>query len=388
MNAITTGNIQKRDKKGHKWQITVDLPHDPITGKRVRKYRTVEGTKKEAERAMHEFIRELEKGYHVANDKITVAEWIQTWLEVFITPNVSPTTLTRYQGMIRRYIVPLLGAMQVQELKPLTVQAWVNDLQVSPSSGKPMSATTIKHAFHVLRGAMDKAVKNRIIPSSPCDGVTLPKGEKKEAVIYDQKQIKQLIQAAKDTEMELVIDMELCLGLRRGELLGLQWSDIDWQGNQIKIIRNRVLADGEIVVKEPKTKAGIRTLDVPQPLMAKLKHHQTRCAERRLSMGRAYTVSDYIIVHPDGKPIYPEYLTQMLTKLQKKAGLPKCRFHDLRHLCASIMLLQNVNVKVAQERLGHKDIATTMNIYSHVLPSAAREASDKIGEFLYSGVGA
>lgn len=267
MNAITTGNIQKRDKKGRKWQITVDLPHDPVTGKRVRKYRTVEGTKKEAERAMHEFIRELEKGYHVANDKITVAEWIQTWLEVFITPNVSPTTLTRYQGMIRRYIVPLLGAMQVQELKPLTVQAWVNDLQVSPSSGKPMSATTIKHAFHVLRGAMDKAVKNRIIPSSPCDGVTLPKGEKKEAVIYDQKQIKQLIQAAKGTEMELVIDMELCLGLRRGELLGLQWSDIDWQSNQIKIIRNRVLADGEIVVKEPKTKAGIRTLDVFRGLL-------------------------------------------------------------------------------------------------------------------------
>lgn len=143
MATITTGNIQQRDKKGRKWQITVDLPHDPVTGKRVRKYKTVEGTKKEAERAMHEYIRELEKGYYVTNAKITVAEWIQTWLEVFITPNVSPTTLSRYQGMIRRYIIPLLGSVQVQELKPLTVQAWVNGLQVSPSSGKPMSATTI-----------------------------------------------------------------------------------------------------------------------------------------------------------------------------------------------------------------------------------------------------
>ena len=100
-------------------------------------------------------------------------------------------------------------------------------------------------------------------------------------------------------------------------------------------------------------------------------------------MGRNYTVTDYIIVHPDGKPVYPEYLSQLFTKLQDVAGLPKCRFHDLRHLCASIMLLQGVNVKVAQERLGHKDITTTMNIYSHVLPSSAKEAAEKIGQLVY-----
>lgn len=388
MSIITTGSIQPKDKKGRKWQITVDLPHDPVTGKRVRKYKTVTGTKKEAERAKHEFIRELEKGYYVTNSKITVAEWIETWLEVFITPNVSPTTLSRYQGMIRRYIVPLLGSIQVQELKPLAVQAWVNGLKTSPSSGKELSAATIKHTYHILKGAMDKAVQAGAIPVSPCTGAILPKGQKKQAVIYDEAQIQQLIQAAKGTEMELVIDMELCLGLRRGELLGLQWSDIDWENSQVRVSRNRVLVDGQPVVKEPKTEAGIRTIDVPQPLMAKLKHHRASCAERQLAMGRLYTVSDYIIVHPDGKPIYPEYLTQMLTKLQKRAGLPKCRFHDLRHLCASIMLRQGVDVKVAQERLGHKDITTTMNIYTHVMPSSAKEAADKIGELVYGCVGA
>ena len=100
-------------------------------------------------------------------------------------------------------------------------------------------------------------------------------------------------------------------------------------------------------------------------------------------MGADYTATEFIIVHPDGKPIYPEYLSQMLTKLQIKADLPQCRFHDLRHLCASIMLMQGVNVKVAQERLGHKDISTTLNIYSHVLPSSAKEAAEKIGELVY-----
>ena len=381
---ITSGSIIKRKtKNGHVWQITIELPKDPITGKRVRKYKTVNGTKKEAERAMHELISDLEKGYYVTDNKITITEWVQTWLEVYIIPNVSPTTLERYQGMIRRYINPVIGHMHVQKLNTLAVQSWVNGLKISPSSGKEMSATTVKHAYHVLKGAMDKAVLAGIIARSPCVGIMLPKGQKKAAVIYDEKQIKQLIKTAKGTDMELVIDMELCLGLRRGELLGLQWCDVDWEKNKISIIRNRVVVDGKSVVKEPKTANSIRTLDVPVQLMNKLRQHKKRCTENRLRMGRNYTVTDYIIVHPDGKPVYPEYLSQLFTKLQEMAGLPKCRFHDLRHLCASIMLLQGVNVKVAQERLGHKDITTTMNIYSHVLPSSAKEAAEKIGQLVY-----
>ena len=150
-----------------------------------------------------------------------------------------------------------------------------------------------------------------------------------------------------------------------------------------KIIRNRVIVNDKSVVKEPKTASGVRTLDVPAPLMQKLKKRKLECAANRMRLGRAYTDTEYIIVHEDGKPIYPEYLSQMLTKLQDRCGLPRCRFHDLCHLCASIMRLQGVNVKVAQERLGHKDITTTMNIYSHVLPSSAREAADKIGQLVY-----
>lgn len=178
--------------------------------------------------------------------------------------------------------------------------------------------------------------------------------------------------------------MELCMGLRRGELLGLQWEDIDWKANKIHIHSNRVVVNGKSVVKEPKTAAGNRTLDVPVQLMQKLREHQKQCMENRLRMGSDYTVTNYIIVHPDGKPIYPEYVSQLLTKLQIRANLPQCRFHDLRHLCASIMLKQGVNVKVAQERLGHADISTTLNIYSHVLPSSAKEAADKIGELVYA----
>lgn len=383
---MVTGNIQKRKRKnGYSWEITIETPPNPITKKRNRTTKTVKGTKKDAEQMMRKLIAEAEKGYHVTNNKITILEWVQTWLEIYIMPNVSPTTLSRYQGMVKRYIDPLLGNIQVQQLSTLAVQSWVNSLKVSPVSGKEMSAATIKHTYHVLKGAMDKAVLAGIIPRSPCQGIMLPKGEKKAAVIYDEQQIQQLIRAAKGTEMELPIDMELCLGLRRGELLGLQWGDVDWEKNQVHIIRNRVIVNGKSVVKDPKTESSKRTTDVPTQLMEKLKRHQCTCQLNRLRMGEAYMVTDYIIVHPDGKPIYPEYLSQMLTKLQNKADLPQCRFHDLRHLCASIMLRQGVNVKVAQERLGHKDISTTLNIYSHVLPSSAKEAAEKIGQMVYLG---
>ena len=380
---ITSGSIRKRKtEKGHCWQITVELPKTS-DGKRVRRYKTVEGTKKDAEKALRLFVEELERGYHMPEAKITISEWIDIWMQTYVEPNVSVTTSSRYKGMIKRYIKPLLGHLQVQELRTLAVQTWANDLKISPSSGKPMSAATIKHTYHVLKSSMDKAVLAGIIPRSPCTGIMLPKGQKKEAVVYDEAQIKQLLAAAKGTDMELVIDMELCLGLRRGELLGLEWGDIDWNKNQVKIIRNRVIVNGKSVVKEPKTASGFRTLDVPVPLMQKLRKRKLECAANRMRLGRAYTDTEYIIVREDGKPIYPEYLSQMLTKLQDRCGLPRCRFHDLRHLCASIMLLQGINVKVAQERLGHKDITTTMNIYSHVLPSSAREAADKIGQLVY-----
>lgn len=382
---ITTGSYRKRYRTdgSHYWQITIELPKDPVTGKRVRKYKSVDGKKKDAELAMHEYIREIEKGYHVTDSKITIAEWIDTWLEVYITPNVSPTTLSRYEGMIKRYIKPLIGRMQVQQLNTLAVQAWVNGLKVSPVSGKEMSASTVKHVYHVLKGCMDKAVLAGIIPRTPCVGIMLPKGQKKPPVIYDEEQIKQLIAAAKGTEMELVLFIELCTGMRRGELLGLRWQDIDWDKNQIHIVNNRVVVNGKSVIKAPKTESSCRTIDVPEQLIRDLHKHKMNCWANRLRLGKAYTETDYVIVHPDGKPIYLEYLSQLYTRLQEKAKLPKATFHSLRHLCASIMLLQGVDVKIAQQQLGHADINTTLGIYAHVLPSAAKEAAAKIGSLVY-----
>ena len=180
--------------------------------------------------------------------------------------------------------------------------------------------------------------------------------------------------------------MELCLGLRRGELLGLRWCDIDWENSQIHIVQDRVLARNKVIVRQPKTEAGFRTIDAPPQLMEKLKQHKADCEKRHKEYGNQYIVSDYVIVHPNGKPIPPGYLSRMFTDLQEKAGLPPCRFHDLRHLCASIMCMQDINMKVAQKRLGHSNISTTMNIYTHPMQSKEEEAAQTIGNFIYNSL--
>lgn len=380
-----TGNVQPRG--GDRWELTAERPRDPVTRKRNRRSKTIHcANRKEAEKALRDFLSEIEGGMYVATDRTTVSQWMKTWMEVYAIPNDSPTTISRYWEMIHRYIDTTIGKMALQDLNAINIQAWVNSLKTSPVSGKPLSATTIRKTYNVLKPALEKAVLAGIIAKSPCVGITLPKGEKKAAVIYDQEQIKQLRAAAKGTDMELVIDMELCLGLRRGELLGLQWGDVDWENSKLSVIRTRVLVNTTTVIKEPKTPTSIRTLDLPEPLLQKLRQYKAECAARQLRMGKRYTTTDFIFVHPDGRPVYPEYMTQKFTKIQNKAGLPHCRFHDLRHLCASIMLMQGVNVKAAQEILGHKDVHTTLNIYSHVMPSSLKEASDKIGSFVYDAM--
>ena len=377
-----TGSCQYRG--GDKWELCAELPKNPGEKKRNRRYKTIHGTEKDAKRELRIWLTEIERGEYLVSDDTTVSEWMDTWLDIYQEPVNSPTTVFRYRALKRQYIDGTsIGTMPVQKLLPLSVQAWVNKLKASPHTGKPLSAKTISHAYRLLAGAMQTAVEGGLLTKSPCTNIKLPKGEKKEAVVYDEEQTKLLIATAKGTEMELVIDMELCFGLRRGELLGLQWGDIDWKNAKLHIIHNRVVANG-VINRQPKTPNSIRTLDIPDTLLRKLKAHKNKCIKRQLRRGKGFSEDSYIFVHPNGEPIYPEYLSQLLTKLQERAGLPHCRFHDLRHLCASIMVRQGVNVKVAQQILGHKDIQTTLNIYAKALPSSLKEASDKVGDFLYN----
>ena len=300
-----TGNYQLR--KDDTWELTAELPSDPITHKRNRRYRTIHGTEKDAKRELRKFLSEIEGGLYVATDHTTVSDWLDIWITTYQEPVNSPTTVQRYKSLKRQYIDGTsLGQMTLQSLNSLIIQSWVNSLKTSPLTGKPLSVSTIRHAYNLLPPAMEKAVDAGILAKSPCTRISLPKGDKKEAVVYDEEQMKQLIAVAKGTEMEIVIDMELCFGMRRGELLGLQWQDIDWENKKLHIVRNRVLAESGVIVKSPKTKNSVRTLDIPDQLLIKLKAHKNKSIKRLLTLEKGFKEDNYIIIHPDGEPIYPE----------------------------------------------------------------------------------
>ena len=212
---ILSGHIRDRIINGKlSRQIVIELTPDPVTGKRRRIHKTVNGTKKEAEKIKRKMIEELENHTYIADNNISIAEWANQWKALYLI-DLSPTTLQGYEYQIEHYIVNMpIGSIKLQELTTSDVQVWINTLSAeSPLSGKPLSAKTVKNVYHNLSAAIDKAVQLEMVKRNVCKAVTLPRVKKYRADVYDEDEIQQLISAAKDTDMELPVLLAVSLGL-------------------------------------------------------------------------------------------------------------------------------------------------------------------------------
>ncbi len=378
---MPSGHIRKRTtKKGTVYQIIIELPTDESTGKRQRIYETVDGTKKQAERRMRELISDMDNSTYIKPTNMTLSSYIDKWFELYLKDK-SPTTLNGYRKQIDTYIKPMLGAIPLQSLTTSVIQQWVNDISAhSPITGKPLSAKTVKNIFLNLSAALERAVVLEYIKKNPCKNVELPKPKKYEAKIYDEDGINKIIACSKGTDMELPIMLELNLGLRRGELLALRWEHIDFERKTVKICENRVCVDNnEVITKSPKSQSGNRIISISDSLIEMLQRHKEDCQEKfGITHGR-----DYIVCKADGSPYNPNYYTKKFKKFLRKNNLDEIRLHDMRHTNASFMLRQGISPKVAQQRLGHSDFSTTMNIYSHVMQSVEQEAAQKLDKALF-----
>jgi integrase len=233
--------------------------------------------------------------------------------------------------------------------------------------------------FLNLKASLDKAVVLNLIPKNPCDGVELPKRKKYSPTVYSMEQVEALLDEVKGTDMELPLHIAIALGLRRGELLALRWENVDLDTGIANICENMVRASGGVIVKEPKTSSGIRKIAIPDYLVEMLK------SERRLresQYGEAILPTLPIVCKEDGTPYKPDSFSRKFARLLERNNLEHIRLHDLRHINATILLRQGVSAKVVQGRLGHSDVSTTLNIYSHVLEEVDREAAEKLDEVL------
>lgn len=386
-----SGHIRKRVGKNNNisYQIIIELPVNTNNGKRNRIYKTVNGTKKQAEKTMRTMMEELEGQTYVKENKLTVGEWTMKWFSMYLK-NLSPTTLQGYEYQIKNYVLPdRIASIYIQDLTTSDVQKWINKLsEESPVSHKAMSGKSVKNIYHNLSAAMDKAVELDLVKKNVCKYVNLPKVTRYQAEVYDEKEIEKLILAAEGTDMELLIMIDVSLGLRRGELLGLKWKHIDFENKLVHIEENMVEVKSTVdstrtITKAPKSQSGNRVIPISDSLCTYLKNAKKQYLEQMMKSGRLWSNEGYVICQPDGKPYKPASISKKFNKFLKDNNLKHIRLHDIRHTNATLMLKEGISPKVAQMRLGHSDFSTTMNIYSHVLKSVETSAAETIETFIF-----
>lgn len=358
-------------------QIVVEGGYDPLTGKRLRAFKTVTGSKREMNAIMHQMIVDMDKGIAMQQrEKVTVAEWMDEWLENYL-PNIEETTRIGYKTKLRCYIKPAIGHILLRSLRANHVQKMVNTMMAQELSPK-----NIRDAFNNVNAAMKQAVRLRKIPYNPCEGVVLPKLKRYKAKVYDIEMINHLLDIAKDGDMYIPILLGVSVGLRRGEMLALRWENVDFDAGVIKVRESMARGENGSYIKAPKSESGIRDIHIGQEVLQALRRARFAYLNDRIAHGMGFVDDGFVVRQSNGKPMTPDAMTRKWKRFIKAHDLPDIRLHDLRHSNATALIRAGVNPKVVQQRLGHADVTITLNTYTHVLPEMDIDAADKLDDLL------
>lgn len=363
------GSITQR---GDKYRVCFDYGIDR-EGNRVRKYRTFD-TKRDATRAFNEHKVKMDKGTQIMPSEYTFAQWLDYWYKDIILPQIEETTAYGYRGMIENYLKPQLGEIRLQKLTARDIQqyyTWLMDeKELSPN-------TVIKH-HNLLTNTLNAAERQEYITKNPMRAVSPPKKRQREAKFYTPEQLGTLLDKAVGTRIELPVYICAYLGLRRGELCGLRWSDVDLEHQTITIENTRTQAGKKEIEKGTKTASSTRTLYLPDTLCDMLKaakEHQQAC---RAEYKNVYDDNDYVVVMEDGRPFRPNYLSELFGKFLADNDLPKIVLHELRHTFASLSNQAGIPAYNIGKALGHSTPATTQKIYTHLLDQTHTQAVEGV----------
>jgi len=370
------GHIRERSK-GH-WYAVIDM-RDPRTGKRKRKWHSLKAKgKREAQIECATLISAIRAGTYIEPNKTTIAQFLDRWLE-YTKAGVAPRTHERYAEIVRKNLVPLIGAVVLSKLKPAQIsECYSKALSEGRRDGTGgLSPQSVLHMHRILKQALKQAVRWEMLHRNPADAVQPPKVEKRRMTTYDMAQTVALLEVLKGHRIYIPALLAVLCGLRRGEIAALKWRNVDLEKGSLAIVASVEQMNGRVRLKE--TKSGrVRTVALPSTVREELKSHRLAQAERMLRLGVRLTDDGFVCALEDGSSMQPTFITHEWVRAIKGTALPRYRFHDLRHAHGTHMLASGTHIKVASERLGHSKVGITLDLYSHVLPGMQEDAAAKI----------
>ena len=386
-------NIRKRNKS---YEITVSCGYG-IDGRQIRrtmtytpeKGMTAKQIEKEVQRQAVLFEEQCRDGAVGTDGRMKLADYVPVYLEN-AKHRLSPVVYEKYCRMLEICIVPMLGHFKLKDIKPIHIQRFVNALEERTThlDGKERKLTpsTIRRYYTMVQSVLHSAYKLGLIGTNPADSdrITLPKIAEQTTEIFTQEETAVLLDKLEDEPLQfkLLIHLALNTGCRRGELVGLKWSDINFNTGVLTVSRSNYKLTGEKEIKSKPTKTGkSRTIILPPYMLKMLRLYRTEQMKTRLLIGDKWQGDEWVFIQADGKPMYPTTPTLQFSRFLKRSGLEHRKFHALRHTSATLLLSNGTNIKNVASRLGHAQLKTT-NRYVHAVEEADRHAANTLETIL------
>lgn len=397
------GTISKRLKSGKTvgWRGAVSIGHD-AQGNPIRK--TVSGkTQEEVREKMAALLSAQHTGLLADAGGLTVAAYLDRWTQAKERDGVKPNTLRSYRDTARLYIIPALGRKKLEKLTPLDVEGMMTALRKAGKSPQIMGYT-----LRVLKMALRQAVRWQMVPRNVAEAIKAPKAARPELHVWTPEQVADFLSTSQAHRLHAAFYLALMTGMRRGELLGLQWADIDWERSRLRVRHNLVevrsegkpgklhagkptVSSVELILQTPKTAGSRRTIVLSPGTLSKLEEHRARQAAERRAAAEAWqgpTESGFVFASEIGTATDPRNFYRWFVELVAEATVPRIRFHDLRHTAASLMVRRGIAPKTVSERLGHADVGFTLRTYTHLYDEQREEAAFDISDFFPKASGA
>lgn len=340
-------------------------------------------TRKEAHARLTQVLARLDAGAYVGPTRQTVAEYLQgTWLPAKRT-DLKTGTVAMYEICVDAYLLPRIGSLRLPELSPSHLNALYGELlERGGRTGRGLADKTVRNVHTIIHRALTDAVRWGLLARNVADTADPPRKRSREMRTWTREQLRTFLDHTRDDRLFAAFVLAATTGIRRGEVLGLRWSDMDLDAGRLAVRRSLVVVKSSLEFSDTKSGHG-RQVALDPTTRAVLRLHRRHQAEERLAWGPAYRDDDLVICREDGSPLHPGRLVDAFQRHTKAAVLPRIRFHDLRHTHATLALAAGVHPKIVSERLGHASIAITMDTYSHAIPTLDEEAASAVASLVF-----